>query len=396
MRLVIHSHFFAPGIGGVETQVLSLASGLSVGKVERSPNFEVTVVTNTPAENIFDRGFPFKVVRRPTILQLWRHIQRADVVHLAGPSLLPLVISRLLRKPTVIEHHGYQSICPNGLLIHQPERSICPGHFQARRYLHCLKCQASEMTLTSSIKNLLLMFPRYLLSRSATANIAITEHVLQRHGLPASQVIYYGIENRADRGAVAKQETSNPDKFRFAFVGRFVPEKGIGVLLRAASILQSEGFDFELRLIGDGPERREVDAITEELHLGNLVQVTGYVAPGKAMISALEGVGAVVVPSVWEEAAGLSAIEQMMAGRLVIASAIGGLAEVVGEGGLLFPPGDATALAALMKQVLYNSPLVEAVRARGRTRALELFEVERMLGDHARLYSRLIELRVSK
>ena len=43
--------------------------------------------------------------------------------------------------------------------------------------------------------------------------------------------------------------------------------------------------------------------------------------------------------------AGLVAIEQMMEGRVVIASAIGGLKEVVGEGGLLFPPGDATALA---------------------------------------------------
>jgi hypothetical protein len=41
-------------------------------------------------------------------------IRRANVVHLAGPALLPLLLARLFRKPVVVEHHGYQAICPNG------------------------------------------------------------------------------------------------------------------------------------------------------------------------------------------------------------------------------------------------------------------------------------------
>lgn len=182
MRLVIFSHFFAPSIGSVEKQVHSLARGLARRKPSGgASNFEVTVITNTPGRDTDDQGDTFEVVRCPTFFQLWRLIQRAEVVHLAGPSLLPLLISRLLRKPTVIEHHGYQSICPKGLLIHQPERSLCPGHFQAKRYAKCFRCLASEMSVTRSLKNILLMFPRYLLSKSVTANIAITEHVLQRH-----------------------------------------------------------------------------------------------------------------------------------------------------------------------------------------------------------------------
>jgi glycosyltransferase involved in cell wall biosynthesis len=394
VRLVIFSHFFAPGIGGVEKQVLSLARGLAQKKPpDGSPNFEVTVITNTPGKNADDLGHSFDVVRCPNFVQLWRLIRRADVVHLAGPSLLPLSISRFLRKPTVIEHHGYQSICPNGILIHQPERSLCPGHFQAKRYLKCFKCLASEMSVTRSLKNMLLMFPRYLLSKSATANVAITEHVLQRHRLPSSQLIYYGIENQQVRGAITTPASGDPHKFRFAFVGRFVPEKGLRVFLEAVNLLKSEGLVFEVRLIGDGPQRKEVDAIIDRWHLADYVRVSGYVAPGEAMTNALSGVGAVVVPSVWEEAAGFSAIEQMMDGRLVIASAIGGLAEVVGEGGLLFPAGDARALASLMKEVLLNPSLVKTVGARGRTRALEIFESERMIQDHARLYSRLVELR---
>lgn len=394
MRLLIFSHFFAPSIGGIEKVVQSLAYGLSRREpLDGASKFEVTVVTNTPARDTKEADGTFEVVRCPSFLQLWRLVQGADVVHLAGPALVPLLISRLLRKPTVIEHHGYQSICPNGLLIHQPERSLCPGHFQAKRYAECFRCLASEMSVARSLKNILFMFPRYLLSKSVTANIAITEHVLQRHKLPSSQVIYHGVENRQVRDAATTTGISDTQRFRFAFVGRFVPEKGILVFLDAIKILTSEGQDFDVLLIGDGPQRKEVDAFIDKLDLAEHVHVTGYVAPGEGMTNALASVSAVVVPSVWEEAAGLSAIEQMMDGRLVIASSIGGLAEVVGPGGLLFPAGDSAALASLMRDVLLNPSLVEIVRARGRDRALKMFESERMIRDHAALYSQLANLR---
>ncbi len=393
MRLVIFSHFFAPGIGGVEKQVLSLARGLALRKPLDGPSkFEVTVVTNTAGNEAEDLVFPFKVVRFPNFIELLRIIRSADVVHLAGPSLLPLSLALLLRKPTVIEHHGYQSICPNGILLHQPERSLCPGYFQAKEYLKCFRCQASEMSVSRSLKSVLLMWPRHLLSRFVTANIAVTEHVLQRHRLPSSQLIYYGIENQQSERLVSGALSNGSQRFRFAYVGRFVPEKGISVLLEAANILTSEGLAFEVRLIGDGPQRKQIEAIISECHLGDYVHVTGYVAPGDTMTNALRGVDAVVVPSVWEEAAGFSAIEQMMDGRLVIASAIGGLAEVVGEGGLLFPAGDASSLAALMRKVMLNPSIADSVGARGRARAIEVFDRERMIRQHDVLYSRLFEL----
>ena len=393
IRLIIFSHFFAPGIGGVEKQVMSLASGLiQKNGPSDQPKFEVTVVTNTAAPPAQDALHAFQVIRRPNFFRLFRLIQRADVVHIAGPSLLPLAISYFLRKPTVIEHHGYQSICPNGILIYEPDRSVCPGHFQARRYAKCLKCLAAESSLASSFKQLLLMFPRYLLSKSVTANIAITKHVLQRHGLPHAQVIYYGIENVADLGISARPPRRDGDKFRFAFVGRFVPEKGIEVLLLAARMLKSLRLDFEVRLIGDGPLRAELEETIKRLDLVDHVYITGFVDPGLPMKNALSDVDVVVVPSVWEEAAGFSAIEQMIDGRLVIASDVGGLAEIVADGGLLFPMRDAAALASLMKRVLLDRSLVESIGATSRKRALALFDRDRMIRDHVRLYLKVARL----
>jgi hypothetical protein len=144
MKLLVYSHVFPPSIGGVETIALSLASGLAALKnSDGTSEFGVTVVTQTPRGDCDDGSFAFRLVRRPKFPELWQQLRGADVIHLCGPALLPLALAWLLQKPTVIEHHGYQAICPNGLLLHQPDRSMCPGHYQARHYAECMRCQTS-------------------------------------------------------------------------------------------------------------------------------------------------------------------------------------------------------------------------------------------------------------
>ena len=199
MRLLLYSHSFAPNVGGVETVVMSLARGLAeLRTVNNRTLFNLTVATETPAGDFDDTSLPFTVVRQPGVLALRRLIRDADVIHLAGPVLLPLFLARLARKPVALEHHGYQAICPNGLLLHQPDGSICPGHFQAARYGKCVSCQAAQMSGLRSLVSVLLMFSRNALARRASRNLAISTHVLKRHNLPHSQVIYYGIDASAD------------------------------------------------------------------------------------------------------------------------------------------------------------------------------------------------------
>jgi glycosyltransferase involved in cell wall biosynthesis len=83
----------------------------------------------------------------------------------------------------------------------------------------------------------------------------------------------------------------------------------------------------------------------------------------------------------------------MIDGRLVIASDIGGLAEVVADGGLLFPPGDAAALASIMKRVVLDQSLVESIGLKGRKRALAVFNRDRMIRDHACAYREAVSNR---
>jgi glycosyltransferase involved in cell wall biosynthesis len=376
-KVVIYSHYFAPSVGGVETSVMSLATGLAT-------QFKITVVTNTAPGAFDDQALPFSVVRTPGVVRLLKLISECDILHIAGPALLPLLIARAVSRPAVVEHHGYQAACPNGVLLKEPGRTLCVGHFMLGEYKACIRCQhASSSSYLASLRSLILTILRRSLCKSAK-NIAISKHVLMRHQLLNMQVIYYGVRDPFEATSVTtKQKPSQ--KVRFAYVGRFVLEKGIPVFLKAAQECLNRGLTFDLLLIGDGPERTNIEQQIRELGLGRCATITGFLR-GQDLESAMDSIHVVVMPSVWEETAGLSAIEHMMRGRLVIASAIGGLGEMVGDGGLTFPPGDPRSLAEIMTRVIENPELIVHLGGAGRTRAVTYFGHLKMLSEHANLY----------
>jgi glycosyltransferase involved in cell wall biosynthesis len=76
----------------------------------------------------------------------------------------------------------------------------------------------------------------------------------------------------------------------------------------------------------------------------------------------------------------------MMRGRLVIASRIGGLAEMVGDAGLTFETGNGEDLAHCIQRVLQNPALIQTIGNAARARACTLFPRDLMLAEHARLY----------
>jgi glycogen(starch) synthase len=227
------------------------------------------------------------------------------------------------------------------------------------------------------------MVPRNLLTRAVARNVAITSHVLQRQGLPRSSVIYYGIEDSR-----CKTISRTNGRTSFAYVGRFVSEKGIPILLQAAKSLVKEERSFAVQLIGDGPDRRKIEDTIRSEGLEPWVQVTGF-QTGAALAESLSKVDVVIMPSIWEETAGLSAIEHMMRGKLVIGSDVGGLGEVIGDAGLRSKAGSIESLAECMRQVLQDSSLVDSLGRKARNRAVQLFDRTRMIEQHAKMYREL-------
>lgn len=379
MQIVIYTHVFAPSVGGVETLMMSLAAGLSGRETGRGgKRVEVIVLTAQAAGDFDDRGLPFRVVRQPGLGGMVKWFRSADIVHLAGPSLVPLLAGLVLRRPVIVSHHGFQAACPNGQFFLQPEARLCPGHFLAGRHGQCLKCNAGSGRW-QSVKVWLVTFPRRWMSRRATLNVTPTMWLATVLRLPRTAVVAHGVPRSGAGGAVTSARPT------LSFLGRLVSTKGVQVLLAAAEHLKANGNVFQVQVIGEGPEREVLEANAKRAGLNGTVEFVGYLTPGEVEQALTESL-AVVMPSLAGEVFGLVAAQSMMAGRAVVTSDIGALREVSGDTGLSFPAGDADALAERLESLLKTPGLAARLGEQSRHRAQELFNVERMVSEHLRLY----------
>lgn len=381
IRVLVYTHAFGPRIGGVETVVTSLARGLAEsGEIDAPARPQVTVVTPTPRGDFDDASLPFRVVRQPSLLRLARLIREADILHIAGPALLPIVLGLVQRRKVVVEHHGFQTICPNGLLLYEPAQAPCPGHFMAGNYGKCIGCNARS-GLLNSLKMWLLTFPRRWLCTRVTANITPTNWLSGMLQLPRSSTVHHGVVS----DGIGSSEPSAAVRSTFAFVGRLVSTKGVATLLQAAKILQSQGFRFRMIICGDGPERRNLEEQASNLRIADIVQFPGHV-PAEKIDAVLGQAATIVVPSLAGEVFGMVAAENMARGKLVIVSDVGAMREVIGETGLWFNPGDVDSLTTQMKRVLMEPDLPVKLGAEARKRASEQFAQDKMVFNHLQIY----------
>jgi glycosyltransferase involved in cell wall biosynthesis len=384
MKLLIYSHFFAPSVGGVETIVLELARGLAGIRDSNGANaFEVSVVTQTSAAGFDDAALPFRVIRMPGILQLSNLIRDCDVLHIAGPALTPLILGRLFGKTVVVEHHGFQTICPNGQLLIEPTGTPCPGHFMAGRHGECFRCNTS-LGWIGARKLWLLTFVRRFLCAGVAANIAPTQWLGNLLQLPKVDAIPHGL---AEIAALPRRAGS-PVRPVILFLGRLVTTKGVQVLFSAASELQKQNRAFELLIIGDGPERASLEQFARDSGLSGYVRFAGRV-PTAELDAVLADSLMVVNPSLGGEVFGLVAAENMMRALPVVASDLGAFAEVVGDAGVIFKTGNAADLAAKISQLLDDPALAASLGQRGRARAVDFCSLPKMLESHAAVYRKL-------
>lgn len=382
MKLLIYSHYFAPSVGGVETIVQSLARGLArLRNAGGEAEFEISLVTQTAAEKFDDTSFPFRVIRKPSFLYLWDAIHDSDAVHVAGPALAPCLLAILAGKPLFIEHHGFQTICPNGQLLIEPAGTPCPGHFMAGRHGECFRCNAG-LGWFASRKLWLLTFLRRLLCRRAWKNITPTAWLGELLKLPNEVAIPHGLEIIAEALPRRTAESRTPV---VAFQGRLVTTKGVGVLFEAARILLEKNHAFELLIIGDGPERGTLEGLAQRSPLAGRVRFAGRVS-GADLDGVLAEADVVVVPSLGGEVFGLVVAENMLRGLPVIASDLGAFVEVIGNAGRAFPTGDAAALANQIRLLLENPKGAAELGRLARQRAIEFCDFRRMLEAHAQIY----------
>lgn len=168
-----------------------------------------------------------------------------------------------------------------------------------------------------------------------------------------TQTIPNGIDPSELGYDAARNETADEAPYVLSIL-QLVRYKGVDVLIRAFAKIAANRPTLRLKLISDGPNRADFEALARELGVADRVDFLGFV-DRTTVARYLRGCSLFVLPSRSNsESFGISAAEAMAVDRPVIASRVGGLPELIEDGatGLLVAPGDPAELERAMRRVL--------------------------------------------
>ena len=201
-----------------------------------------------------------------------------------------------------------------------------------------------------------------------------------------------GIEIKAPpcrQAAEIRAELGLSEEVRLVgMVARLARQKGIGDFIRAARGVLDSYPSAAFVLAGDGPLMEEARELRAELGLEAHLHLVGQVEWARELIQALD----VLVISSLSEGSSVVAMEAMALGKPVVATAVGGVPEVVADGqtGILVQPGDPAGLAAAVVELLSDPARAEEMGERGRQRAAAHFDIAEMLARTKAVYADLV------
>ncbi|MDO4760914.1 MAG: glycosyltransferase family 4 protein [Corynebacterium sp.] len=202
---------------------------------------------------------------------------------------------------------------------------------------------------------------------AALATICVSEPVREWVIALTGATTVYTVANGVNVHRITPQPVDEHAAPLVVFVGTLKPWHGVDVLIEAYAHAQSP---WRLRIIGDGPERENLERTAAQLGLD--VEFVGAVAP-EEIPAQLAGASIGVAPYPHDQAyfSPLKVYEYMAAGLAVVASEIGQIPNVLADVGILVPPSDRQALATAIDQLATNPTTCAELGARARARAVE-------------------------
>jgi glycosyltransferase involved in cell wall biosynthesis len=304
-----------------------------------------------------------------------------DVIHLhnAYPSLGPAVFlaASKLRIPLMLTVHNYRLRCPNGIMFTADSICTrCEGGGYHNAILHpCFPTKRQSSAYAAS-----LWIHRFVLDLEDTVSLFVCPSEFMHSTLQR-----WGIQERKLKLIrnfpwPVPDADSSPGEYG-AYVGRLSREKGVHLLLQALKVAGDPPF----MVIGEGPEYGMLRRFASRLGLANTAFL-GRVPPGE-VDQILRRARFVVLPSLWNENAPLTAMEAMVRGRPLIASDVGGLAELAREGrGRVVLPGDEAGLARNIIDLMGDEEACRLAGAAGLAFAREELTPERHLARLEQAY----------
>ncbi len=348
------------GFSGGEVQVFLLMEGLR----ERGHDNLLVCPPGSAAEReAVSRGFD--VARVPmrndldlgAVLVLRRELARAhvDLVHLhtGRATWLGGLAARLARLPA--------------LSTRRMDRRVRPGWTTRALYGRLVSRVAAISPAVAE--------------RLRAGGVREDELVLIRSSIDPSALV-----SRTPREEIRRDLGAHERTVLLLTLVRLVPRKGIDVLLSAFARLGSESP--MLAIAGDGPERARLEERARALGIAGRARFLGERADKAELLAACD---VFVLPS-RAEGLGVAALEAMAAARPVVATRVGGLADLVLDGttGMLVPPDDCAALATAIERMCSDAGLRERMGRAGRARLNDGFLAEQMVASYERLYGEVL------
>jgi L-malate glycosyltransferase len=200
---------------------------------------------------------------------------------------------------------------------------------------------------------------------------------------------YQRYQTQQDRAALRQKLGLDPQRKYIACVARFHPIKDHESLLKGFAELARKRNDVDLLLLGDGPRRSELEALTQQLNITSHVRFLGVRSDVPDWLQAVD----LFTLNSLCEAASLTLLEAMAAGLPVVVTEVGGNPEIVRQDleGLLVPRQNPSALAQAFNKLLDDQGSAKAMGERGRARVKEFYTLERTIQRYYQLYQKLAE-----
>jgi glycosyltransferase involved in cell wall biosynthesis len=357
--------------GGAERLAMQIVTRIDGGRFERTlcaSRASSDARTAADLAELAEAGVRFVGLERRSRVQLWSwwplasllRRERVDILHAHkfGSNIWGTLLGRATRVPVVVTHeHSWayegkplRRLIDRELIARGSDAFVAVSREDQRRMIEVEKIDSKDT-------------------------------VFVPNGIPTPPGPS-GHDVRSELGISAAQPV-------IGAVGFLRAAKDYEVLIRAAAVLVGDFPDLRVLIVGEGEERPKLEALIGELGLAETVLLTGLRSDVPDVLAALD----VAVSSSKHEGSPLSLMEYMAAGKPVVATAVGGVPDLIDESveGLLVPPGDPAGLAAGVAALLRDREAAARMGERGRERRSREFDIDVMVRNLEALYVDLYE-----
>jgi glycosyltransferase involved in cell wall biosynthesis len=354
------------GIGGTPRKLLCLARHSDAGAIRHAfvsiegGDLKAEYLSEGSDLEIVGSAAPFKVIG--AALRFARCFE-PDVVstHFTRAFVCGAVVAKILKRPQIHNEHG-----PAVLGAKDPAIVAQLGRRLRRLWL-----------------------PK---ASAILCNSAYTARTIQEvYGVDAAllRVIHNPVEPRADAAGWRDAHAGEERPFRMGHIGGMTDWRDQHTLVRAIRVLRDAGTHAELILVGDGPMRASLQALAEELGLGDSIAFWGYRQDLRDFFATID----VYVNPAIAEGFGIAVAEAMLAGIPVVAADAGAHPELIEDGqtGFLYTPRDVRDLAARLRVLASDASERSRLGGAAQFHARHAFSPQRYVEAYRRIVEDVLE-----